>query len=347
MSNEDPKPARRIRYAGTHPKTFKAKYKELQPEAFATDVQKIMAQGKTPAGMHRSIAVQEILDILQIQPGQIGLDATLGYGGHSVEMLKQLNFTGKLFATDVDPIELPKTQARLEALGYTEQYLGIRKMNFASINAIVQEAGLLHFVLADLGLSSMQIDNPDRGFTFKVNCPLDLRLNPNKGQSAAQFLASINQQDVENVLIDNADEPNAAAIAAAIIHFQTKQKNIETTFELKQVISQAVSKMRLTDTEIKKTCQRCFQAIRIAVNKEFDVLEQFLDRLPYCMASGGRIAIMSFHSGEDRRVKKSFQKYFRDEQYSQIATEIVRASAKECFDNPRAKSAKIRWAIKA
>jgi 16S rRNA (cytosine1402-N4)-methyltransferase len=347
MSQEEPKPSRRIRYSGTHPKTFQSKYKELRPEAFAADVQKIIAQGKTPAGMHRSIAVQEILEILQIQPGQIGLDATLGYGGHSLEMLKQLNFTGKLFATDVDPIELPKTQARLEALGYTEQYVGIRKMNFAGINKIVQEAGLLHFVLADLGLSSMQIDNPDRGFTFKVNCPLDLRLNPNKGKSAAQFLASVNQQDLENILIDNADEPNAIVIASAIISYQTKQKNIETTFELKQIITKAIANYRLPETEIKKTCQRCFQAIRIAVNKEFDVLEQFLERLPFCMASGGKIAIMSFHSGEDRRVKKSFQKYFREEQYSSIATEIVRASAKECFDNPRAKSAKIRWAIKA
>jgi 16S rRNA (cytosine1402-N4)-methyltransferase len=121
MSNIDdnePKHKRRIRYKGTHPKTFKEKYKELQPEKYSDTVAKVIQKGSTPAGMHRSICVDEILEFLQITPGQTGLDATLGYGGHTLEMLKCLDFKGHIFALDVDPIELPRTQQRLESLGY-------------------------------------------------------------------------------------------------------------------------------------------------------------------------------------------------------------------------------------
>ena len=110
MENQTPKHERRIRYKGTHPKSFKEKYKELQPEAYAQDVAKILEQGKTPAGMHRSICVNEIMDILKVEPGQVGMDATLGYGGHSLEILKRLQPRGRLYATDVDPFELPRTK---------------------------------------------------------------------------------------------------------------------------------------------------------------------------------------------------------------------------------------------
>src|SRR6478672_10359663 len=114
--SEGEKPKRRIRYKGTHPKSFKEKYKEQDPEKYSEDVKKIISQGKTPAGMHRSIMVKEIMEFLQVKPGQTGMDATLGYGGHSAEILKVLQPNGKLFATDVDPIELPKTKARLEVM---------------------------------------------------------------------------------------------------------------------------------------------------------------------------------------------------------------------------------------
>ena len=166
MENQEPKHVRRIRYKGTHPKSFKEKYKELQPDLYAEDVAKVMEQGRTPAGMHRSICVDEILKILSIESGQVGMDATLGYGGHSLEILKRLQPRGRLFAIDVDPIELPRTEERLRGMGYGEDILAIRKMNFSEIELIVAESGLLNFVLADLGVSSMQIDNPDRGFTF-------------------------------------------------------------------------------------------------------------------------------------------------------------------------------------
>jgi 16S rRNA (cytosine1402-N4)-methyltransferase len=349
MDNEAPKKVRRVRYAGTHPKAFKEKYKELQPENYADDVAKVMQQGRTPAGMHRSICVAEILEILQIKPGHIGLDATLGYGGHSVEMLHCLMPNGKLFALDVDPFELPKTKERLTNLGFGEDVLEIKKMNFSNIDQVIYESGQLDFVLADLGISSMQIDNPDRGFSFKIEGPLDLRLNPKSGKSAADFLKNTNQHQLEEIFITNADEPQAKQIAEAIIVHLKNGLLIETTTELQLIIKEAVSKMskKIDEDMVKKSCQRCFQALRIEVNNEFGVLDKFLEKLPNALKSGGRVAILSFHSGEDRRVKKSFQNFCKEGLYSEVAPDIIRPSVEECNTNPRAKSAKLRWAIKA
>ena len=347
MENQNPQHVRRPRYKGTHPKTYKEKYKELQPEVYANDVAKIMEQGKTPAGMHRSICVDEIMDFLDIKPGQKGLDATLGYGGHSLEILKRLQPNGHLYATDVDPYELPKTQERLASLGYCEEHLTIKKMNFAGIDMIVQESGQLDFVLADLGVSSMQIDNPDRGFSFKVDGPLDLRLNPMKGKSASALLKSISQERLEHILEVNSDEPQATLIAKYIKVKLSEGMVITSTKQLQEIIVEALETLprHIPKDDYKKTCQRCFQALRIEVNNEFGVLEEFLDKLPNALASGGRIAILTFHSGEDRRVKKSFQELFRLGIYSQVALSPIRPSAEECNSNPRAKSAKLRWAI--
>ena len=349
MDNQEQTHQRRIRYKGTHPKTYKEKYKELQPEKYADTVTKVMQKGITPAGMHRSICVDEIIEFLQITPGQTGLDATLGYGGHTLEMLKCLNSKGHLYAIDVDPIELPRTRERLDLLGYGPEILTIRQMNFSSINQIVSESGPLNFVLADLGVSSMQIDNPERGFSFKREGPLDLRLNPKKGKSAAARLKTISRDELENMLIENADEPNAAAIARTITSEIRKGTDISTTTQLQQIIKDTLQYIPGSNNPdvIKKTCQRCFQALRIDVNNEFDVLYEFLEKLPAVLAEGGRVAILSFHSGEDRLVKKSFQRLFRDGVYREIAPEPIRPSSEECNTNGRARSAKLRWAIKA
>lgn len=349
MENQEQKHTRRVRYKGTHPKSFKEKYKELQPEIYATDVEKIIKQGKTPAGMHRSICVDEIMQILSIEPGQVGMDATLGYGGHSLEILKRLQPGGILYATDVDPIELPRTEERLRGLGYGEESLVIRKMNFSQIELIVAELGLLNFVLADLGVSSMQIDNPDRGFTYKVDGPLDLRLNPNNGKPASSLLKAVSQNRLEEIFAENSDEPYAHQIASAIKTSIAKGVAIETTVKLKDIIDGVLTFIPKNQRkeEVKKTCQRVFQALRIAVNDEFGVLEKFLEELPYSLAPGGKVAILTFHSGEDRRVKKSFQYFQRLGLYSEIAPDPIRPSAEECNSNPRARSAKLRWAIKS
>jgi len=349
MDNEEQKHQRRVRYKGTHPKTFKEKYKELQPEQYAETVAKLIERGSTPAGMHRSICVNEILEILQIAPGQTGLDATLGYGGHTLEMLKCLESKGHLFAIDVDSVELPRTKERLERLGYGSDILTIRQMNFSNVQQIVMESGLLNFILADLGVSSMQIDNPERGFTFKHEGPLDLRLDPQKGRSAAQRLKSISQDELEGMFIENADEPHAGIIAKAIVTEMRKGVVLSTTTQLQQIIKDTLSFLpkQNRDFEIKKSCQRCFQAIRIDVNDEFEVLDEFLEKLPFALASSGRVAILSFHSGEDRLVKKSFQRFFREGIYREIAPDPIRPSQEECNANSRARSAKLRWAIRA
>ncbi len=349
MDNQEPKHQRRPRYKGTHPKAYKDKYKELQPEKYADTVEKVMQKGSTPAGMHRSICVNEILDFLAIKPGQIGLDATLGFGGHTQAMLQCLEGQGHLYATDVDAIELPRTQKRLEDNGYGPEILSIRHLNFSQIDEIARESEPLDFVLADLGVSSMQIDNPERGFSFKFEGPLDLRLNPKKGISAAKRLKTISLDELEGMFVENADEPNAAAIATAIIAKRNKGIDLATTTQLQETIKEALKNIPGSNSKetMKKTCQRCFQALRIDVNDEYEVLYEFLEKLPDVLAPGGRVAILSFHSGEDRLVKKSFQRFFREGIYREVAPGPLRPSAEECHANGRARSAKLRWAIKA
>lgn len=346
--NPEQKHQRRVRYSGTHPRSFKEKYKELQPEKYQDTVIKVMQKGSTPAGMHRSICVNEIMDFLQITPGQVGLDATLGYGGHTLEMLKCLQSQGHLYSLDVDAIELPRTRERLSNLGYGPEILTIKHMNFSQIDEVIPQSGPLNFVLADLGVSSMQIDNPDRGFSFKTDGPLDLRLNPLKGESAAERLKSISREELQGMLIENSDEPYADKIANAITFAIKKGRDISTTTALQQVISDTLQFLpeKTRNEDIKKSCQRCFQALRIDVNNEFEVLAEFLEKLPTVLAPGGRVAILSFHSGEDRLVKKTFKNFYKQGLYREISTDFIRPSAKECNDNSRARCAKLRWAIK-
>ncbi len=340
---------RRVRYKGTHPKTYAEKYKEHQPEKYADTIEKVIRKGSTPAGMHLSIMVQEILDILQIQPGQNGLDATLGYGGHTRRMLEQLQGTGHICALDVDPIEIEKTKERLKQAGYGTDRLTIIQENFANIDQIAQVHGPFDFILADLGVSSMQIDNPDRGFSYKIEGPLDLRLNPEKGIPAAERLKELTQEELEGMLVENSDEPYAAQIAAEVTRKLRRREPIETTTQLRETIERALSFLPENQEKkelIKKTCQRTFQALRIDVNSEFEVLEAFLDKLPGALAPSGRVAVLTFHSGEDRMVKKAFKQWKKQGVFCEISDVVIRPSAKECRQNPRARSTKLRWAVK-
>ncbi len=339
---------RRERYKGNYPKNFKDKYKELQPEKYAETIERVIQKGSTPVGMHISICVREILEFLQIQPGQVGLDATLGYGGHTLEMLKCLEGSGHIYALDIDPIEIIKTRKRLEELGYGSNILTIQQQNFADIDQLSKKVGLFDFVLADLGVSSMQIDNPERGFSYKNDGPLDLRLNPETGISAAERLQNISKEELEGMLLENADEPYAKEIAKEITYTIKNKGEIITTKQLQNSIEKALSRIPMENQKegIKKSCQRTFQALRIDVNKEFEVLYTFLEKLPDVMKVGGRIAILTFHSGEDRLVKKSFKKMFTSGIYKEISTDVIRPSLEENLLNGRARSAKMRWAIK-
>lgn len=346
---EEKQHKRRVRYSGTHPRTYKEKYKEHQPEKYADTISKVISKGSTPAGMRISIMVKEILEFLAIKPGETGLDATLGYGGHTKEMLKCLNGEGHIYGLDVDPIESAKTKERLEKQGFGNDILTVKLMNFKDIDQVAEEAGKFDFILADLGVSSMQIDNPDRGFSYKVEGPLDLRLNPQNGISAAERICNISREELMGMLIENADEPYAEEIADAVVTKQKRGEKIVTTKDLQRVIEEALSFLPKGEQKeaVKKSCQRTFQALRIDVNQEYEVLYEFLEKLPGVLAPGGRVAILTFHSGEDRLVKKSFKRFLKEGEYAEIAKDVIRPSQEECVKNPRARSTKLRWAIKA
>ena len=320
---------RRVRYKGKYPRNYKEKYKELNPEKYQDTIEKVIRKGSTPAGMHISIMVKEIIDFLQIKPGQTGFDATLGYGGHTKAMLECLKGRGHMYATDVDPIESAKTKKRLADAGFGEDILTIRLQNFCTIDEIAKEAGGFDFVLADLGVSSMQIDNPDRGFSFKVDGPLDLRLNPEKGISAAERLAQIDEDELAGMLWENSDEPYAEELAHAIVTERKHGKPIDTTTRLREVIEETLSFLQEKEKKdtVKKTCQRTFQALRIDVNNEFEVLYEFMEKLPGALKPGGRAAILTFHSGEDKLVKKALKQGYKEGVYSEIASDVVRPSA--------------------
>lgn len=340
---------RRVRYSGTHPRRFEEKYKEHDPLKYADTVAKVISKGSTPAGMHIPIMVKEILEILQIRPGERGLDATLGYGGHSRKMLERLQGAGHLYALDVDPIEIKKTTERLRQAGYGEEILTVIQTNFANLAEVGNAHGPFDFLLADLGVSSMQIDNPARGFSYKLDGPLDLRLDPEHGTSAAQRLRELTADEFEGMLVENSDEPYAAQIAAEVYRRMRRGMPMDTTSALAEAVEAALA--FLPDTKekrdlVKKTNQRVFQALRIDVNSEFEVLEAFLEALPDVMAPGGRVAILTFHSGEDRLVKKAFKRYYKTGVFSDISQDVIRPTPEECRANGRARSTKLRWAVK-
>ena len=352
MTDETPKPhVRRPRYRGTHPRAFHEKYKELNPDRYADDVAKVVASGKTPAGMHRPVMVREILERLAPVAGNLAVDCTLGYGGHAAALLEAVRPGGTLLALDVDPLELPRTEVRLRALGMTDVDLRVRRSNFAGLVRVLADEQLppADVLLADLGLSSMQIDDPARGFTFKRPGPLDLRMNPQRGQPAAALLASLSAPKLARLLEVNADQPDAEALAHHLLAHQAESP-IVTTTDLADAVRQALGSFRGrrdAGDAVDQSIRRVFQALRIEVNDEFGALDAFLRNLPECVAPGGRIAVLTFHSGEDRRVKQAFKAGLEAGVYSSIATEVERAGAEERQSNPRSSSAKLRWAIRS
>ena len=338
---------RRQRYRGTHPRNFDEKYKELSSSPDPETIAKLIGSGKTPAGQHRPILVTETLELLAPQPGERGADVTLGHGGHSETLLTGLQPGGQLLALDVDALQLPLTEERLRGLGFGTETLIIRRCNFAGLAGMLPQIGWhdgVDFVLADLGLSSMQIDNPARGFSYKYDGPLDMRMNPERGLSARDWLRRCRSDKLVRVLVDGSDEPLAEQIAAVLAELSSREP-INTTGQLRRAIESALPE-DITDDGRRSTLARVFQAIRIAVNEEFSALDAFLRRLPDCLLPGGRVAILSFHSGEDRRVKHHFRDGFRSGVYREIAPDVIRPTGQEMRANSRAASAKMRWAIR-
>lgn len=333
---------RRPRYAGKYPRRFEEKYKELDPSRHAATLEKVTASGKTPAGTHRPIMVSEVLSVLAPGAGEIALDCTLGYGGHAQAILPQLLPGGRLLGLDADPIELPRTERRLQALGFDSDVFTACRTNFAGLDRALASAGLaqVDIVLADLGVSSMQLDNPARGFSVKFEGPLDLRMNPQRGEPASALLKKISSSQLETLLVEGADEPCAPQLATALAG-----ADLPTTKALKLAVEQAVP--RLAHDQRALAVRRVFQSLRIAVNDEFSALESLLRNLPGCLKPGGRVAILSFHSGEDRRVKRAFEAGLLAGTYADISHEVLRPTPEEQRSNPRSASAKLRWARKA
>ncbi len=336
---------RRPRYAGKNPRAFHEKYKELHPERYPEEVRKVVASGKTPAGMHLPIMVEEVLACLRPCPGEVAVDCTLGGGGHARALLERLLPGGRLIGLDIDPLELPRTESRLAAAGFGEDAFVARHANFAGLPKVLAGEGLTSadVILADLGVSSMQFDNPDRGFSYKGVGPLDMRMNPQRGEPASRLIARSSETELAELLEENADEPHAALIAGLL-----KRQPLETTHALDRILRTGLTAAlpRLTKPDLKMSIRRTFQALRIAVNDEFPVLDALLRSLPQCLAPGGRVAMLTFHSGEDRRVKKAFQAGYREGLYSAVATEVIRSAKEETFSNRRASAAKLRWAVR-
>lgn len=285
--------------------------------------------------------VAESLEALQLAPGMAGIDATLGHGGHSLAILGQITPGGKLLGFDVDPIEQPKTEARIRAAGYDAEAFEAVRSNYAGIAKVLATRGVeqVDFIYADLGCSSMQFDDPTRGFSFKTDGPLDMRMNPERGLSAAEWLERVKPDKLAFALADHSDEPRAERLAEALAG-----KRFSGTRAFAEAIRARLP--GLNEEVVDLTIRRVFQAVRIAVNEEFTALDAFLRALPGCLKPGGRTAILTFHSGEDRRVKKAFQAGLRDGLYTGICEEIVTAGPQERRDNPRSIPAKLRWAQK-
>jgi 16S rRNA (cytosine1402-N4)-methyltransferase len=349
--NDQPpqKRKRRPRYSGTHPRNYSEKYKEHNLQAYPEMKDHLRAKGNTPASTHIPILVEEVMELLRPAPGEIVVDCTLGYGGHASEFLKRIGPTGRLIALDIDGAELERTCKRLSQEGAP---VNCHRSNFAGIAKALQQENLagVDVIFADLGVSSMQIDNPERGLSYKREGPLDMRMDSRLQRTGADLLRTVSQQDLAKALSELADEPDSERIARRIVE-QRAGKPITQTSQLVQVIFEAKGLTAETWRRQRDRlgslhpAARTFQALRILVNDELSALKAFLQQAPLCLRPGGRIGVISFHSGEDRLVKHAFRDGYRGGVYESTATEVIVPGAREIHENPRSASAKFRWAV--
>jgi 16S rRNA (cytosine1402-N4)-methyltransferase len=341
-----PRHVRRPRYPGRNPRTFAQKYKELNPEKYAGEVEKVLAAGKTPAGMHVPIMLAEVIEFARPEAGAIVVDCTLGGGGHAKALLDRIQPGGRLIGLDVDADELARTEARLRASGFDTSVFTAHHGTFAGVAQAVSAAGAstADVLVADLGVSSMQLDNPDRGFSYKGVGPLDMRMDRSRGRPAFDLIASLSESELGRMLDEHADEPHAAIIARLL-----KSEPLATTQAAERVVRLGLGRAlpKLGKADVKMSIRRTFQALRIAVNDELSALDALLRALPHVLAPGGRAVVLTFHSGEDRRVKQAFRSGERSGIYAEVARDVVRASMAETRANRRASSAKLRWAVRA
>lgn len=348
---KSPPPRRRERYGGKYPRSFAQKYKELDPQAYPDMAQHVRDRGRTPAGSHVPIMVASVLEQLAPKPGQIVADCTLGYGGHAEAFLGRIGPTGRLVGLDLDAQALQRTAERLAALGLAVTAV---RGNFAGIVKAMAELGIAGFdvIFADLGVSSMQLDDPERGFSYKQDGPLDMRMDDRNRSSAADLLARLSRQEISDALWELADEEDHEVIAQAIVQRRaarpiTRTRDLtDLVFRAKGADPEPFRQAGASAATAPNPAAKTFQALRILVNHELANLRELLRIAPSCLNSGGRIGILSFHSGEDRLVKQAFADGLKVGAYAAISPEPLRPTRQEVYDNPRASAAKFRWAAK-
>ena len=350
--NGQPEHKRRPRYRGTHPRRFEQKYKEHNIDAHPELREHLIAKGKTPATTHIPIMVEEVMEYLAPKPGDITADCTVGYGGHAEEFMKRIAPNGKLIAFDIDQTELERTKERLSKENVTASFY---RSNFAGISNVLGKEKIdgYDIIFADLGVSSMQIDNPERGLSYKYDGPLDMRMDNRTKQTGADLLNTLSEEELANAFWELGDEKDHKKIANMIVTAR-ETKPITTTLQLVDLIFKAKrltlktwkQKQLESKSGLLHPAALVFQALRILVNNELDTLKELLRVAPFCLRDGGRIGIISFHSGEDRLVKKSFKEGYRNGTYKAISEKVIVPQRKEIFTNPRSASAKFRWAMK-
>ena len=346
---------RRKRYPGTHPRTFQHRYKERDPAKYPQMQLHIRARGRTPAGTHVPVLMREMLAVLDPRPGQAVADCTLGYGGHASEIICRIGPGGRLLGLDIDGPELERTCRRLQPIaeqaGVT---LALHRRNFAGLCDVLTAAGLdgVDILFADLGVSSMQVDDPSRGMSYKHEGPLDMRMDHRLARTGADLLAALSEEELSAALWELSDEEDHAKIARWIVA-QRRVRPITTTAQLAQLALNAKGtslRSRKRPWEVPgglHPAAKTFQALRILVNDELGSLRHLLRVIPLCLRGGGRAGIISFHSGEDRLVKQAFREGLHVGTYAAISEHVVRPTPREVADNPRSASAKFRWARKA
>jgi len=351
-SNQSPRERRRRpRYGGTHPKHYAQKYKEHNLEAYPEIEAHLREKGATPAGTHVPVLVKEVMEWLRPAPGEVVVDCTVGYGGHAVEFMKRIGPAGRLIAMDVDAAELERTRLRLSQINVPASF---HRSNFAGIAGVLKKEGLdgCDILFADLGVSSVQVDNPERGMSYKHEGPLDMRMDDRIHQTAADLLNSLSEEKLADALWTLADEDDHRRIARRIVERRAEQA-ITRTSQLVQIVLDAKGldqktwrRQQASKTGSLHPAARTFQALRILVNDELGSLKELLRLAPYCLRPGGRIGVISFHSGEDRLVKQAFRDGVRNGTYTSAAHDIIVPRPDEVRANPRSASAKFRWAVK-
>jgi len=355
------RPRRRIRYSGTHPRRFDQRYKELNPESFPEMQGHVRAQGRTPAGTHVPVLVNELLAALHPGEGDVVVDCTIGYGGHAQEFLARIGPTGRLIGLDVDALQLQRTAQRLgavvrepgnETAVANAARLRLHRSHFAGIAKVLARERLesCDIILADLGVSSMQLDDPARGFSYKYDGLLDMRMDSRLPRTAADLLATLSVEELSAKLRMLADEPDHERIAKAIVYSRATvpitrtRQLVRLVLEVKQRARRSMPRDVAGAAVERHPAARTFQALRMIVNDEVAGLQQLLRVATFCLRAGGRIGIVSFHSGEHRCVQQAFREGLDAGLYAAISEEPIRPTHHEITSNPRSRSARLYWA---